>query len=185
MQVEGGTNGGKQDIDRVCEDSVGNLPTFKQKGSRKTVKSRLEISSPTVAKPSFPTKKRVQVPQYSLPENSTQPEKLGIGSGENMKDGFKKSSVVLKQNPVCMEKGEPVLSPFFWLRDEDVEKSSQFTDGDQLLDVTPPNIPTFSDIKDSDDEHPSKSSPTVSTTRLVSLPALNLSLNCIHYISCV
>lgn len=76
------------------------------------------------------------------------------------------NSAILKK-PVPSEKGEPVLSPFFWLRDkEEVEKSSQQTDEDQLmdmlLDIPPVNVPAFSDMKDSDDEYPPTLTPTVS-----------------------
>jgi hypothetical protein len=50
------------------------------------------------------------------------------------------------------------------LRDGDGKKSNKHTDVDKLLDIppplpTPPNVPPFSDIKDSDDEIPSKSYP--------------------------
>jgi hypothetical protein len=48
------------------------------------------------------------------------------------------------------------------LRDGDGKKSNKHTDVDQLLDIPPPpppNVPFFSDIKDSDDETPSKSYP--------------------------
>jgi BRCA1-associated RING domain protein 1 len=122
----------------------------------------MELCGPITSKPSFPTKKRVQVPQCSLSGTSAQPEKLQTGSREIKKDDFKNDSSVSRRNPVVDEKGERMLSPFFWLRDEDGEKSSQHTDMDQLLDITPPNVPTFSDIKDSDDENPPESSSKVS-----------------------
>ncbi|KAF3450350.1 hypothetical protein FNV43_RR06430 [Rhamnella rubrinervis] len=57
-------------------------------------------------------------------------------------------------NPVTNAKGEPVLSPFFWLREEEesVESLSQHDDVDELTNALVPNAPSFSDIKDSDDE---------------------------------
>lgn len=78
-----------------------------------------------------------------------------------MDERSKHSSTTLKEKPVLNEVGEPMLSPFFWLRDKDEENLSQHTDGDQLTD-SPPNVPTFSDIKDSDDEYSARLTPPVS-----------------------
>lgn len=51
------------------------------------------------------------------------------------------------------EGGEPGLSPFFWLRDEEnVEDLSQISGKSPFHDVPFPDVPTFSDIKESDDE---------------------------------
>eukprot|EP00257_Ricinus_communis_P022323 XP_015582013.1 protein BREAST CANCER SUSCEPTIBILITY 1 homolog isoform X1 [Ricinus communis] len=159
-QAEGNTNCRREDIQRICQDTVENQRMGKRKGSRKKFKSNLEFSDPIAAKPSFPTKKRVQVPQSLPSKTPTRNEKLEIKSDENIRDGFKNSSLAQNENPVPSEKGEPVFSPFFWLRDEeDIEKLSQHTVGSQFLDITPPHVPAFSDIKDSDDEYPSKLSP--------------------------
>ncbi|CAK7350161.1 unnamed protein product [Dovyalis caffra] len=159
-QVGGNTNCGRDDIDWICEDTLGEQSILsKQEDSRKLNKSHMELSAPITSKPSFPTKKRVQVPQCSVSHSLAQPEKLQTGSRENKKGDFKNDLSVSRKNPIVNEKGEPTLSPFFWLRDEDGEKSSQHTDVDQLLDITPPNVPTFSDIKDSDDENASASYP--------------------------
>eukprot|EP01018_Ginkgo_biloba_P030478 Gb_00493 [translate_table: standard] len=55
--------------------------------------------------------------------------------------------------------GNPVLAPFFWLRDHDSEEvdgaqllTSQPTQTTQIAQTPPPACPTFSDLKDSDDE---------------------------------
>lgn len=64
------------------------------------------------------------------------------------------NSFIIKDKPVYKKKGEPLFTPFFWLRDEeDVEKTTQQSngDGDQIME-TPPDALCFSDIKDSDDE---------------------------------
>ncbi|KAJ6751741.1 hypothetical protein OIU85_002190 [Salix viminalis] len=99
---------GREDNDRLCRDmSEEQLNISRQKDLRKLDKSHTELSGPITLKPSFPTKKRVQVPQRSLSDTLAQPEKLQTGS--------------------------------------------------RLLDITPPNVPTFSDIKDSDDETPPES----------------------------
>ncbi|KAL9404001.1 hypothetical protein Peur_000973 [Populus x canadensis] len=158
-QVGDDTYCGRKDIGWICQDMLEEQHNIsRQKDSRKLDESNMELCGPITSKPSFPTKKRVQVPQCSLSGTSAQPEKLRTGSREIKKDDFKNDSSVSKKNPVVDEKGERMLSPFFWLRDEDGEKSSQHTDVDQLLDITPPNVPTFSDIKDSDDENPPESS---------------------------
>lgn len=160
-QVEGDVKCGREDVDRISQ-GLGKRPISKRKVSRETIKSNMETSPPMTSKPSFPTKKRVQVPQYTISDSLAQPRKPEPKSGENINGGFKNNSVVLRKNPAVNEKGEPALSPFFWLRDEDAEKLSQDTDVDELLDVTPPNVPTFSDIKLSDDENHSQSSLKVS-----------------------
>lgn len=106
-------------------------------------------------KPSFPTKKRVQVPQHSLSETPTR--KSERVSEENKKHNVKDSSDTLKDNSTCNRIGEAVLAPFFWLREEDdVDNSTQHTDKDEDWDAVLPNVPSFSDIKDSDDENYSK-----------------------------
>ena len=111
-----------------------------------------ENSDPIPVKPSFPTNKRVQVPQYPLLETPMLSAKLGSRLVESTQDESKRSSDIPKENYILREKGELILSPLFWLREEDVEKSSQLTDGDQCVYITPPEVPSFSDLKDSDDE---------------------------------
>ncbi|KDP38028.1 hypothetical protein JCGZ_04671 [Jatropha curcas] len=160
-RAEDGTNSNRENVHRLYQDRLENQKTSKRKGSRKTIKSNLDVSDSIAAKPAFPTKKRVQVPQHLPSETPTRPDKLEMGTGENIGHGFKNISSITGENPVTKENGEPVLAPFFWLRDEeDIEKLSQHTIGSQLLDITPPNIPTFSDIKDSDNDNPSQLSPT-------------------------
>ncbi|KAK2996344.1 hypothetical protein RJ639_026587 [Escallonia herrerae] len=119
----------------------------------------------TPVRPSFPTKKRVQLPQHPTPNTPSPITKL---EGETCTKAISvplKSPIVLKDTPALNERGEPVLSPFFWLREdgEDAEKEyeenpSQQTYGDHVMD-TPPGAPCFSDIKDSDDEAPQKMTP--------------------------
>lgn len=67
------------------------------------------------------------------------------------------------KDPDTKDRGEPVLSPFFWLREEEsVESLSQHDDVDELTNATPPNAPSFSDMKDSDDDTCDGFSPQVS-----------------------
>ncbi|KAA3466674.1 protein BREAST CANCER SUSCEPTIBILITY 1-like protein [Gossypium australe] len=136
-----------------CCERVDNQGANKGRGSREAKST--ETSDPISVKPSFPTNKRVQVPQYPLSEAPMLPEKNGGGLIEIIEDESKMSSDILKENNLG-EKGEQILSPFFWLREEDVERPSQLSDGDQCVYVTPPGLPSFSDMKDSDDEGFSK-----------------------------
>ncbi|CAN6689452.1 unnamed protein product [Malus baccata var. baccata] len=145
---------GEQDLPEF-QDRAQKQKTLRGKRSRKT-KANLESSGSISIKPSFPNKKRVQVPQSPLSETPTRHEKL---EGDLMADRAKQSSKTLKEKPVLNEKGELVLSPFFWLNDKDVENLSQHSSGDQLSDLPSPNVPTFSDIKDSDDENSVRSLP--------------------------
>ncbi|MBA0580700.1 hypothetical protein Gorai_022906, partial [Gossypium raimondii] len=139
--------------DLNCCERMDNQGANKGRGSREAKST--ETSDPISVKPSFPTNKRVQVPQYPLSETSMLPEKNGGGLIEITEDESKMSSDILKENNLG-EKGEQILSPFFWLREEDVERPSQLSDGDQCLYITPPGLPSFSDMKDSDDEGFSK-----------------------------
>ncbi|KAE7996126.1 hypothetical protein FH972_000874 [Carpinus fangiana] len=160
-QAEGEGNHGEQDNGGNCQDRSGKQNTLKGKGSRKKSKSNMKNTSSTFVKPSFPTKKRVQVPQCPFSESPTRLAILDSELSVIDREEPKRSSTILKDKPVLNDKGEPVLSPFFWLRDEEgVEKSSQHTDEGEFMDMTPLNAPAFSDIKDSDDEYPSNSTPT-------------------------
>ncbi|KAK4345236.1 hypothetical protein RND71_035412 [Anisodus tanguticus] len=111
----------------------------------------------SISRPSFPTKKRVQVPQYP-PSETLPPTKLVGGNSKSITNDAQKPLVTEKDWSELNEKGEPVLSPFFWLREQDVERSTEQTDGDFIMD-TPPDAPCFSDIKDSDDGVPCEMSP--------------------------
>ncbi|XP_051125585.1 protein BREAST CANCER SUSCEPTIBILITY 1 homolog [Andrographis paniculata] len=129
-----------------------------QKGLKGAVKTNKRPAGSNSNKPSFPTKKRVQVPQCSDANTQTDPEKLEGGIHETERQKPEKCPVLQRDMSCRVENGVTVFSPFFWLRDEeDLEKSSQHSDDNQLLH-TPPNAPCFSDIKDSDDEDTSKRS---------------------------
>ncbi|KAL8033724.1 hypothetical protein ABFX02_13G177100 [Erythranthe guttata] len=110
-------------------------------------------------KPSFPAKKRVQVPPYATSDTQMDPQKLEGRTGEIERNQPKNCPVLQKDVPYTCTKGESMFSPFFWLREEDdLEKSSQQTDDNQIM-YTPPDAPCFSDIKDSDDDVPHSKSP--------------------------
>jgi len=124
----------------------------------------MKSSGSDIAKPSFPTKKRVQVPQNILSETPLKNLKL---EDPLNKEETGQASVMQNERPLQNEKHDPVLSPFFWLREEkEGEKLSQQTqhiDEDKVIDGSTPNPPSFSDLKGSDDENPSNVAPLVST----------------------
>lgn len=130
---------------------------------RETCNLNLKGSGSLNVKSSFPTKKRVQVPQCPFSATTRQHVQFEGELGDNTDILSEKSSRKVK-NPSTNEKGEPVLSPFFWLREEEesVESLSQHDDVDELTNAPVPNAPSFSDIKDSDDEICDGLSPQVS-----------------------
>lgn len=98
------------------------------------------------------------VNEQVLPKNS---DKIDIDSESWMRFGTEakagsplkfKESVPPNDKVLFDDFGNPVLAPFFWLRDRD----SQDADGAQLPTSQPtqasPMRPSFSDLKDSDDE---------------------------------
>lgn len=127
--------------------------TSKRKEYGKIKETNLDAPGPIVMKPSSQTKKRVQLLQ-NFSESLTKPTE-SIEMAENIMDYTEKTVIRLDDNPCLNKEGD--LSPFFWLRDEvDGESSSQRTESDQLLDTTPVDVPSFSDLMDSDHEIPSK-----------------------------
>lgn len=173
QQAEDGYNPDEQEPPELSQHRENQI-TVRGKRSRKT-KSNLKNSDSVSVKPSFPTKKRVQVPQCPLSETPTRPKQL---LRDLVDEKLKQDSTTLKEKPVLNEKGELVLSPFFWLSDKDAENLSEPSSGDQLNDISSPNVPTFSDIKDSDDEDCSRLSPLVSVNLLLlALKRLELLFN--------
>ncbi|CAH2078405.1 unnamed protein product [Thlaspi arvense] len=126
--------------------------TSKRKDKRKTKEADLGTPGPIVMKPSSQTKKRVQLLQNLSSESLTK----STESDEKLKDYTEKTVIRLNEHSSLNKEGN--LAPFFWLRDEDDDESSsqQPTGSDQHLDVTPVDVPSFSDLKDSDHESPSK-----------------------------
>ncbi|CAA2988133.1 BREAST CANCER SUSCEPTIBILITY 1 homolog [Olea europaea subsp. europaea] len=138
-----------------------------RKGLKRPLESNQKDCGSDFMKPSFPTKKRVQLPEHLSLESPTQHEKMQGRTNEISMNEPQKPHVIQKEKPVVNEMGNPVFTPFFWLREEDqAEKSSQHSDGDQVI-YTPPDVPCFSDIKDSDDEVHSKTSPKGKTSVLL------------------
>ncbi|KAF7842918.1 protein BREAST CANCER SUSCEPTIBILITY 1-like protein isoform X1 [Senna tora] len=160
-QCEGGAHcGEKSDGDTRKNQSTTNS-TRKRNRSRKETETSMKSSGSDTIKPSFPTKKRVQVPQSPLSETPLKFAKFGDSLSEINKEGRKEGTDTSNERPLRSEKEKISLSPFFWLRDEENgEKLSQGTVADLLTDTPTPNPPSFSDLKDSDDENPPKVVPS-------------------------
>eukprot|EP00256_Glycine_max_P045334 XP_006597513.2 protein BREAST CANCER SUSCEPTIBILITY 1 homolog isoform X1 [Glycine max] len=161
-QCEVDANSGKMEAGGTHTGRPREKKTRKKKESKKTVQASMESSGSDFAKPSFPAKKRVQVPQNLLSETPMKSLKIGVSLSEinKEKEGTEKVPVMESERPLQREKDNPVLSPFFWLREEkDGERLSQQTDDDEIIDGSTPNPPSFSDLKDSDDEIPSNVAP--------------------------
>ncbi|KAL2341101.1 hypothetical protein Fmac_009041 [Flemingia macrophylla] len=155
-QCKGDADSGKVEAGGSHKSHARGTKTVKRKKSKKTVQPTTEVSGSDFAKPSFPTKKRVQVPQNIHSETPLKNLNFGDSVSEINKEGAEKVSIQKNERPLPSEKHNTVLSPFFWLREEnDGEKLSQPTDEDQIIDgLTPNPPPSFSDLKDSDDENP-------------------------------
>lgn len=164
-QCDGNADFGKVEAGGSHKGHVQEKKTRKKKKAKKTVQVNMESSGSGLPKPSFPAKKRVLVPQNILSETPMKNLKLGDCVSEiNKEKGVENVPLIGSEMPLQSEKSVPVLSPFFWLREEkDGEKSSQPTDEDQFIDGSTPNPPSFSDLRDSDDENTSNVAPFVST----------------------
>ncbi|KAF5934025.1 hypothetical protein HYC85_030196 [Camellia sinensis] len=95
-QLEGGKIC-EQESGRTCQDTPKNRRRFKGKQPKKSLKTNQESSNTDPVKPSFPTKKRVQLPQFPPSASPIRPAMFGSGLGENTKNQPEKSSVVLKE----------------------------------------------------------------------------------------
>lgn len=113
-------------------------------------------------RPSFPTNKRIQVPQHPLPETPIQPKRLEISLGKQTTIEPQRDAVVKEDGSHLDKKDNLDLCPFFWLQnEEDADKCTLNTVEDTFMD-SPPDIPSFSDLKDADDELQCNMAPKVS-----------------------
>ncbi|KAE9594572.1 hypothetical protein Lal_00037404 [Lupinus albus] len=148
-----------KDVGENHKSRAQNKNSFRKKESKKKIMT--STKGINIAKPSFPAKKRIQVSQDPLSETPLKNYKLGDSLSEIDKVGTEEGLILQNERSHQNEKDSHVLSPFFWLRDEeDGEKISQHSNGDQLIDCATPTPPSFSDLKDYDDESPSKKSPS-------------------------
>ncbi|KAI4297360.1 hypothetical protein L6164_037255 [Bauhinia variegata] len=155
-QCEGDANCSEKEASGTHQDQSQEKKKYlKGKGSKKKTGTSKRSSATGSVKPSFPAKKRVQVTQSPLSETPLTIAKLGGSLNDFNKEATREDSDMSKEEPLRRDK-KFVLSPFFWLREKDDEDSSQETVGDEPIDTSTPNAPSFSDLKDSDDEGPSK-----------------------------
>ncbi|CAJ1962132.1 unnamed protein product [Sphenostylis stenocarpa] len=176
-QCEGNADSGKVEAGGSHTGHVQEKKTRRIKKSKVTCQISMGSSGSGLPKPSFPAKKRVHVPQNILSETPMKNLKLGDSPSEINKEieGMEKVPIMESERPLLSEKSAPVLSPFFWLREEkDGEKLSQPTDDDQIIDGLTPNPPSFSDLKDSDDDNNSNVAPFVSTDGVQNQISVNL-----------
>ncbi|CAN6826064.1 hypothetical protein HID58_056874 [Brassica napus] len=128
--------------------------TSKKRGSKRNKETDVDATGPIVMKPSSQTNKRVQLSQNHSSQTLTKSTE-SLESAEKLRDYTDKTVIRLNEHPSLNK--EDNLAPLFWLRDEDDGESlSSPTESDQLLNVTPVDVPSFSDLKDSDHEGPSK-----------------------------
>ncbi|KAF8114992.1 hypothetical protein N665_0030s0041 [Sinapis alba] len=125
--------------------------TSKRRGSKKPKETDVDSSGPIVMKPSSQTNKRVQLSQSHSSQSLTE----SLASAEKPKDYTGETVIRLNEHPSLNK--EENLAPLFWLRDEDDGESLSLpTESDKLLDVTPVDVPSFSDLKNSDHGSPSR-----------------------------
>ncbi|CAH8345968.1 unnamed protein product [Eruca vesicaria subsp. sativa] len=128
--------------------------TSKKRGYKKTKERDEDAPGPIVMKPSSQSRKRVQLSQNRSSESLAKSTE-SVESAEKLKDYTEETVISLNEHPSLNK--EENLAPFFWLRDEDDgENLSQPAESDPFLDVTPVDVPSFSDLKDSDHDSPSK-----------------------------
>ncbi|KAF0925258.1 hypothetical protein E2562_015971 [Oryza meyeriana var. granulata] len=130
------------------------------KEENNTTKDATASTSCPTTKPSFSTNKRIQVtpfPESETPiraEKIMKPEELKNNQNDHVEEG--------KYAVTSAQPGSPSLSPFFWLRDQEEEVGCTAETLSETLSLDTPlrhNAPSFSDIKDSDDEIPFNTTP--------------------------
>ncbi|KAM0951692.1 putative BRCA1-associated [Dioscorea sansibarensis] len=134
------------------------------KKKKKLNKADAGPNSSSSMMPSFPAKKRVHVTPYPPSETPIRPER--VIKSANPSTQSEANQIFNKSNNQDHHKpGDPVFSPFFWLRERNEGVDYDDDDSDkhttqQTAEVSPFNVlPCFSDIKDSDDEDQMKNTP--------------------------
>ncbi|XP_017697418.2 protein BREAST CANCER SUSCEPTIBILITY 1 homolog [Phoenix dactylifera] len=151
-----------------AETAVAHRGKSKRKGLSKKMQKENEKSDARNSDcrpskmPSFPGKKRIHVTPYPVSETPVRPEKISKLGDSSIE--LKDNKEMNKNEELAMEdQGDPLFSPFFWLREEEEEdnETAEKLSSQQTADTPPPhNVPCFSDIKDSDHESPVKMTPT-------------------------
>lgn len=149
--------GGSKTSNKASKDTPKTLNEKKNKGkTSKGSSKRAKRCESDIVKPSFPTKKRIQVPQHLPEETPTRPANLESGKSGLTKDRTQTNVSGPEDTAHLHENGDTLFSPFFWLRnEEDADETTQPTPFDPVNE-SPPDVTCFSDIKDSYDDHPSQ-----------------------------
>lgn len=132
-----------------------NKKKLASKKENNTVKATANSASCSTAKPSISKNKRIHVTPFPESETPTRPKKIMKSDEQKRKED--KDNTLNSDIP-----DNPSLSPFFWLKEqEEKECGTAETLSEPLsLDIALcHNVPTFSDIKDSDDEMPNEMTP--------------------------
>ncbi|KAI3800738.1 hypothetical protein L1987_28832 [Smallanthus sonchifolius] len=158
-QIDDGVNCGSKTTNKACRGTPNTQNTQNQRKNKgKTMKGsskRTKRCDSDIERPSFPTKKRIQVPQPPPQETPTRPANLESGKSEVIKDRTQTNVFGPEVTTHLHENGDTLFSPFFWLRnEEDTEEATQPIPFDPVNE-SPPDATCFSDIKDSYDDHPS------------------------------
>ncbi|GAU35897.1 hypothetical protein TSUD_383890 [Trifolium subterraneum] len=160
-QCEGDSKSGKNGTGGTHENHPEEEKTPKRKKLAKKLKASTKSSASNRVEPSFPGKKRVQVPQDILSETPMRNLKSGGSVSLINKEGTQKALTKGNEMEIQSEKGDQVKEPFFWLREEkDGEMSSQQSGEDLIIEGSTPVPPSFSDLQDANDESPSKQAPS-------------------------
>ncbi|WVZ99192.1 hypothetical protein U9M48_044525 [Paspalum notatum var. saurae] len=147
-----------------CDGNTGTKSKTSQKKvaskkKRNTAKATAASASCPTAKPSISTNKRIHVTPFPESETPIRPKKIMKSHEEESKPN---GDVQEDKDKTLNSDGpeSPSLSPFFWLREEQEGGTAETLSEPLSLD-TPlrHNAPTFSDIKDSDDEIPNNMTP--------------------------
>ncbi|XP_058765353.1 protein BREAST CANCER SUSCEPTIBILITY 1 homolog [Vicia villosa] len=171
-QREGNAESGEKGTSRTQKNHIEEEKTPVRNKSRKKLKPGKKSPAASRAKPSFPAKKRVQVPQDILSETPLRDLKSGGSLSRINKEGTQKAFTKGNAMEIRSEKGDCVKEPFFWLREvQEGEILSGPTDEDQIIEGSTPVPPSFSDLKDADDESPTKQAPS---DEVQNKPSVNL-----------
>ncbi|MFS7931619.1 putative chromatin regulator PHD family [Helianthus anomalus] len=147
---------GSETTNKACRTTHNTQNQRKNKGKTSNGSAkRSKRCNSDIERPSFPTKKRIQVPQHPPQETPTRPANLESGKIAFINDKTQSNVSAPEDTAHLHENGDTLFSPFFWLRNErDNEEPTQLTPFEPV-NVSPPDATCFSDIKDSYDDHPS------------------------------
>lgn len=136
----------------------------KRSNKKKSASKNEKNTTKATAKPSISKNKRIHVTPFPESETPVRPKKVMKSDEQKSKlNGDVKEDKDKSTNSDIPE--NPSLSPFFWLREQEEKEGGTAETLSESLSLDTPmryNAPTFSDLKDSDDERPNDTTPNVS-----------------------